>query len=327
MSEIAEIFLENLPFKKKTTPSGWLSFNAPCCQHNGHRADLRGRGGFLHNADGGISYHCFNCGFKCSWQPGRTISYKLKQMLRWLNVSDDDINKLSLKTLQEKNNHTKNSTQESCPIKFKEKVLPLSSQMIDTGNPEHKLYVDYIKQRSLECNIKNLYCSQEKKFRDRLIIPFYNNKKLVGYTARSIKNHPVKYLTDSQPGYIFGLDAQSYDRKFLIVCEGPIDALLIDGVALLGSEINQSQLTQLQKIKKDIIIIPDRDKAGKKLVSQAMEFNFNVSFPNWSSDINDVGDAVYKYGRVLTLHSILKNKCTTNLKIQLGEKKWFGKDI
>lgn len=327
MSEVAEIFLENLPFKKKSTPSGWISFNAPCCQHNGHRADLRGRGGFVHNADGGVSYHCFNCGFKCSWQPGRTLSHKLKKLLRWLSVSDDDINKLSLKTLQEKNNHKTNQKQEVRQIIFQEKELPAKSQSIDLHNVEHQTLINYIKQRSLGYAIENFYCSQEKKFRDRFIIPFYHNKKLVGYTARTIKNHTIKYLTDSQPGYIYGLDTQPYDRKFLIVCEGPIDAMLIDGVALLGSEINHTQLTQLQKTKKEIVVIPDRDKAGKKLVSQAIDFNFCVSFPAWGSDINDVGDAVNKYGRVLTLYSILQNICTTNLKIQLGEKKWFGKNI
>ena len=37
--------LAYLPAKKKPTPSGWLSFNAVCCQHNGSTRDTRGRGG------------------------------------------------------------------------------------------------------------------------------------------------------------------------------------------------------------------------------------------------------------------------------------------
>ena len=77
MSVVKDILLTFLPGKRKQTPSGWLSFNAPCCHHNGTSADKRGRGGLITNGDGGISFHCFNCGFKASWQPGRNLSHKL----------------------------------------------------------------------------------------------------------------------------------------------------------------------------------------------------------------------------------------------------------
>ena len=60
-----------LPTKKKTTPSGWTSFNGVCCPHNGESPDTRGRGGLTANPDGSVSYHCFNCNFKASYQPGR----------------------------------------------------------------------------------------------------------------------------------------------------------------------------------------------------------------------------------------------------------------
>lgn len=45
-----------LPHRRKTNAtSGWISFNAPCCVHNGETADTRGRGGMVLNADGGTS--------------------------------------------------------------------------------------------------------------------------------------------------------------------------------------------------------------------------------------------------------------------------------
>ena len=45
-----------LPGKRKTnSSSGWISFNAVCCHHNGESADTRGRGGMMMNADGGVS--------------------------------------------------------------------------------------------------------------------------------------------------------------------------------------------------------------------------------------------------------------------------------
>ena len=138
-----------------------------------------------------------------------------------------------------------------------------------------------------------------------------------------LKDNKVKYLTDSQPGFVYGLDEQSYNKVFCILCEGPIDAIHVDGCALLGSEISEQQSLLLNRLQKDIIIVPDRDKAGKKLVEQAIELGYQVSMPEWSQDITDIGEAVSKYGRLYTLHSIAVAAEESALKIRLRAKKWF----
>ena len=86
MSIVYEALTGHLPANRKTTPSGWTSFNAPCCVHNGTSADTRQRGGIINNEQDGTSYHCFNCGFKASWQPGRRITYKMKRLMQWLSL-------------------------------------------------------------------------------------------------------------------------------------------------------------------------------------------------------------------------------------------------
>ena len=45
--------------------------------------------------------------------------------------------------------------------------------------------------------------------------------------------------------------------------------------------------------------------------------------PEWDQDINDIGDAVGKYGRLYTLHSIASAALDSPLKIRLRAKKWF----
>jgi DNA primase len=107
------------------------------------------------------------------------------------------------------------------------------------------------------------------------------------------------------------------------VCEGPFDAISIDGVAILGSEISDQQKTLINQLKREVIILPDRDSAGKKLVDQAIENNWSVSFPNWDPDIKDANEALLKYGRLATLYSIIRSKETSGLKIKLLSKKWF----
>ena len=45
--------------------------------------------------------------------------------------------------------------------------------------------------------------------------------------------------------------------------------------------------------------------------------------PDWESDITDIGEAVQRYGRIFTLHSIASSAENSPLKIRLGAKKWF----
>lgn len=327
MSAVSQIFSEYIPRKNKTTPSGWTSFNAPCCIHNGHRADSRGRAGYMSTDTGGVSYHCFNCGYKCSWQPGRTVSNKLKKIFTWLGVPDTVISQVSLDVIRENTSLGYTSNIPTLP-NFKEISLPDCSILLTNKNYKKTQTVqNYVAQRSLDINEYNLYGSSETIYKERVIIPFYFMGRLVGYTARAVNNNKIKYITSSQPGFIYGIDNQPTQRNLMILCEGPIDAMLMKATALLGSEISSQQKILLDHCKKQIVVVPDRDKAGKKLVEQALEYDWYVSFPLWENNINDIGEAVDKYGRALTLYSIISNKQNNHLKIKLGAKKWFGKNI
>ena len=79
----------------------------------------------------------------------------------------------------------------------------------------------------------------------------------------------------------------------------------------------------LNRLQKQIIVVPDRDSAGKKLVERAIELGWSVAMPEWTPDVNDIGDAVSKYGRLYTLHSIATSADDSALKIRLRAKKWF----
>ena len=144
----------------------------------------------------------------------------------------------------------------------------------------------------------------------------------MGYTGRlfDTRNKEVKYWTETQPGYVFNLDAQDWSRKFVIVTEGPFDAITISGVGILGSEINDTQRELISGLNRPVIVVPDRDEAGQKLIDQAMEFGWGVSFPEWQKGVDDVADAVLKYGRLFTMQSILKATETSKLKIDLKRK-------
>lgn len=325
MSIVIETVLTYLPHKRKKTPSGWVSFNAPCCQHNGQSIDTRQRGGIIQEGDN-ISYHCFNCGFKASWQPGRNISYKFRNLLTWLNAPDDIINKLALHVMQENEGIQVKKKLVELPefntVPLPENAVELSS--ITDFNKYSVAVLEYMASRSLNIYDIKYYWSPSLGYRDRLIIPFYFEKRIVGWTARTVLDKKMpKYLSEQQPGFVFNLDEQRPQKIFVIVCEGPIDAMHVDGVALLGSEIKDQQAMLINRLNKDVIVVPDRDEAGSKLVEKAIELGWGVSLPDWDSDITDIGEAVNKHGRLYALHKIVSAAETSPLKIRLREKKWF----
>jgi len=325
MSIVSDLLTAYLPSKRKTTPSGWTSFNAPCCHNNGNTTDTRGRGGLISEGDV-ISYHCFNCGYKASWQPGRSLSYKFKKLLEWCNTPDSEISKLALDVMRINEGVEVAERKIELPT-FETVPLPPDAVKIADIKDFNKFSIailEYIAARNLNLDDTDYYWSPSLGYRDRLIIPFYYEKRIVGWTARTITaDKKPKYLTETQPGFVYGLDEQSYNKVFAIVCEGQVDAIHIDGCALGGSEINDQQAMLLNRLAKDIIVVPDRDSAGSKLVERAIELGWSVSLPEWSQEVNDIGDAVSKYGRLYTLYSIANAAESSPLKIRLRAKKWF----
>jgi hypothetical protein len=277
----------------------------------------------------GVSYHCFNCGFKASWQPGRKVSVKLKKLMQWLGVADDTITKCSLEAMRIEEDSSYKGERSLIPV-FIDKAMPIGSKPLTEWikHPTDDLVpvLEYLASRNLYVDDYPWHWTDEDGFNNRLIIPFYHERRLVGYTARKITAGKPKYISEQQPGYVFNLDQQPYDRKYVVVVEGPIDAICIDGLAVMSAEIGASQHALISQLQREVIVLADRDDAGMKLVEQALEFGWSVAFPEWADGIKDVNDAVKHYGRLYTLYSIINNKESNNLKIQLKLRKWFKKD-
>jgi DNA primase len=159
----------------------------------------------------------------------------------------------------------------------------------------------------------------------RIIIPVVWQNKNIGFVARGINpDIKPKYYAQVQPGSLFNLDRQHWSRKFVILVEGVFDAIMLDAVAILGSEINAKQKQQIDALNRKVIIVPDRDRAGSKLIDQACDWGWSVSMPPWHEGIKDVNNAVLKYGKILTMQAILKHTHNSRTKIKLNEKLWLN---
>jgi len=337
MNIIQNTILTSLPAGRKKTPSGWISFNAPCCIHQGESVDKKKRGGIMASADGTISFHCFNCGFKANYIIGRKLNQKMRTFMSYIGIAEDTIRKMAIEAMREEEGDVKYEKKKF--VTFNKRELPKNAHKLDVwlekyvgedltepqwNKIDHLL--KYLEGRGIGPDWYDFMYSPDKGWDvfKRLLIPFYWRGDVVGFTGRMFEqSDKVKYYTDVQPGYVFNMDAQDWARKFVLVTEGPFDAITVSGVSILGSEINDTQRELIEGLGRQIIVVPDRDAPGQKLVDQATEFGWGVAFPEWNKTVGDVADAVLKYGRLFTIQSILKTTETSKLKIDL-KRKMYG---
>ena len=332
MAFVVDKFQTLVPSRAKTSPSGWTSFNAPCCHHRGHNPDKRKRAGIRY--DTGVIYNCFNCKFTASWQPGRPISEKFKSLCRWLGANENDINQLIFEALKTESPDYK-PREISAKIVFNEKKLPEHSlpisDWLNVNFEDKKLeelfakVVAYVYDRGLDPLDGNFYWSPSNSYVDRVIIPFYYNGKITGNTARKVRSGRPKYLSDHHSKFVFNVDAQQEDQRYIFVTEGPFDALSIGGVALLTNSISDQQYRIIQSLGHEIIVIPDQDEAGLNLINKALEYGWNVAFPNWEGDVKDVNDAVKKYGKMYVTVDAIKTAVAGSIKLSVAKKHFLQK--
>jgi len=311
-----------IPARHKRTASGWISFNAVCCEHNGENRDRRQRGGVKQNGED-WSYHCFNCGFKASFKLGRTLGFKTRKLLNWFGVDQGTIQAINLESLKHKDMAQlmeDRSSRRVEQVKFDDVQMPEELRLLEETDTK---YIKYLESRAVDPGDYPYMISPEQKGRqaERIVIPYTYEDRIVGHTARFLDDRKPKFISEQQPGYVFGTDLQQEHWTQAIVVEGIFDALSLNCLALLHNDINDKQATLLKSLRRDITVVPDQDQAGIKLIDRAVALGFAVSMPPWPDDVKDVNDAVKRYGRLGTLITIMKARETSKIKIEMAKKK------
>jgi hypothetical protein len=325
-----------LPIKRKQTQKGWITFNAPCCHHRGHNLDTRGRGNFLAVGDGTLLVNCYNCGFKARYSGG-DISHGFEAWMGYLGIPREKIQEAKLEILSKKLSGEIQQSEHNgiSPIyeNYKEVPLPDGSASFASyleKEDQHPWFVnclEYLSSRGRAVATGWDYFwspSRKNDLYKRIIIPFYHRGRIIGWTGRYCgtppKNVP-RYLNSDLPGgYLFNSDVLlSKDRKYAIIVEGPFDAISIDGISPLGSTMNKHQVSLLNSVDVEKIVLPDRESKNQELIDVALANDWSVSFPYWEEKIKDAADASKKYGKLYTISSIIGAR--TKSKLDIGMKR------
>lgn len=316
--DVHGLILDHLPVRSSKTPSGWITMDCPVC------SDRRKRGGVIVTGPK-ISYHCFNCGFKTGWSPGPRLGKKYRELAEHLGADKSEINRIRLEVLKHSDEleNTDYDTYVYSENKFEPQSLPEGTVELNTLPTTHEIR-QYAIHRGID-GLYPLYYSSDVIRNKRLLIPFIYDGNIVGWTGRHINppsKNTAKYLHEKLPAnFVFNVDKfVNNQREIIVVTEGIIDAILIDGVAVLSNELSAEQAHLISKLGDRIILCPDRDRAGKKLISQATELGWEVSFPPWHKDCKDAADAVKRYGRLATLASIIKHSTSNTTMIKVKTK-------
>lgn len=314
----------------KQAPKNWQKRNCPLCHTQGHGHDTRHRFGIQFNpGPNSILTNCFNCGFSASYNEGKELSKSFKFFLKQINIDNDFIKQIEFEVFKQKNGmqSIREGDDGTVDLEAKLKTLVSKWQPVDLpkdamsitqwltaglDDPEFMRVVDYAISRRI-FDLDNFYWSpiHLHNLNQRIIIPYYYKNRIVGFTARLCydtdgKEIP-KYYQQSPTDFVYNLDhQQDWTRKYVIVNEGVLDAWTTDGVGILG-EVNQTKIDIINRLQKEVIVCPDRDKKGWDLVKVAIDNGWTVSYPKWEHNIKDASKASEKYGRVLTTHSIIES--------------------
>ena len=312
----------------------WTIFNAVCCEHNGERPDTRRRGGIICNPAGSVSYHCFNCGFKSGFYPGRPLSFKFRRLLKWMGTDDNTIQRLVMEALRVRELSPASLLEQAATVEteitYKRRDLPDGTQTFEQWADAGIIYeelgnaITYAHER-----LGNAWRDYDLMWTPntaynlnrRVIIPLRWKGETVGYTARAVDDTiKPKFHTSHEGHMVFNIDRQLPERKFVVVVEGMFDAMAIDAVSVMTNEISEQQADVIESLGREVIVVPDWDQPGEKMIEAALEYGWSVSFPVWRDVHKDVSEAVSNLGRLFVMRSILAGKESNPVKIKLRQK-------
>ena len=227
--------------KFKRVKANLYNFRCPICGDS--KKNKNKTRGYIYSVKANTNFKCHNCGASMSF------SNFIK------HVDPATHKQYTLEKFKEGHSGGRNFVVQEPDFKFevpkfkKSLKLPKASE-----NPRASGYLTarkldtsqfyYAKNFKKFANSLKRTFDSEKYDEDRIIIPLYYEKNLIGFQGRSINPSPVKYITvmlDDDAPKIYGLDNIRTDAP-VYVTEGPFDSTFLrNAIAMCGADADVSK--------------------------------------------------------------------------------------
>ena len=302
--------------KFKRVKADLYNFRCPICgDSKKNKSKTRG---YLYAVKANTNFKCHNCG----------ASMSLNNFLKHV---DPAVHKQYVME-KFKEGHTGRSFVTEEPEfkfeapKFKKKLkLPKASENPKSSgyltarklNPDNFYYAEHFKK--FVNSLKPTF-DDTKHDEERIIIPLYYEKNLIGLQGRSINPNPVKYITvmlDDDAPKIYGLDNIRRDAPVYIT-EGPFDSTFIrNAIAMCGADADISRWG----ISNPVWIYDNepRNREITNRISKTIDSGQSVVIWPDSIDDKDINDMVMSG---LDVQSVIESNTYSGLQAKLKFNTW-----
>ena len=302
--------------KFKRVKSNLYNFRCPICgDSKKNKSKTRG---YLYAVKANTNFKCHNCGASMS-------------LNNFIKEIDSTLHKQY--TMEKfKSGHTGRNFVSEEPVfkfeapKFKTKIkLPKASEHPRPAgyltarklDPENFYYAKHFKE--FANSIKHTF-DDTRYEEERIIIPLYYKKNLIGFQGRSIDPNPIKYITvminDESPK-IYGLDNIRTDAP-VYVTEGPFDSTFIrNAIAMCGADADISRWG----ISNPVWIYDNepRNREITNRISKTIDSGQSVVIWPDNIDDKDINDMVMSG---LDVQSVIESNTYSGLQAKLKFNTW-----
>ena len=302
--------------KFKRVKSNLYNFRCPICgDSKKNKSKTRG---YLYAVKANTNFKCHNCGASMS-------------LNNFIKEIDSTLHKQY--TMEKfKSGHTGRNFVNEEPVfkfeapKFKTKIkLPKASEHPRPAgyltarklDPENFYYAKHFKE--FANSIKHTF-DDTRYEEERIIIPLYYKKNLIGFQGRSIDPNPIKYITvminDESPK-IYGLDNIRTDAP-VYVTEGPFDSTFVrNAIAMCGADADVSRWG----ISNPVWIYDNepRNREITNRISKTIDSGQSVVIWPESIDDKDINDMVMSG---LDVQSVIESNTYSGLEAKLKFTTW-----
>ena len=283
-------------------------------------------------------WNCFNCGEHGNF-------YDIYSIMKGISY-DDAVERLQnpewKRGDRRKNDEVKKRLDKKKEVKEEIEFTYYNSILEDCKNPPER-YLNALKNFRQDRKIPQwakLYICYQGRYKNRIIIPIFDNEDIVYFQARRIPKTKLvpKYDNPASPKEIIIVNYNLFDPdKYIVVSEGIVDAWMVgtQGTTCLGKFISEEFLEKLFAMtKKGVIIALDNDKEGAKALRKFMDenkYSRKVKYffhPSEFTDYDDI-NSIVRHRHVENVYELITqnsvNFSTAITKLTISNKLLEGK--